>query len=53
MGEADAREDRRRERRRKRVYDAYEEAAADVEFVREMEDVDREFTPAIGDGLDE
>jgi hypothetical protein len=51
MSEAGAEEDRRRERRR--VYEAYDEAAANAEFMREMEDVDREFAPAIGDGLGE
>lgn len=44
---------RLRELRRERVYREYAEAAADPEFMRDMDEVTREFDIAIGDGLTE
>jgi Arc/MetJ-type ribon-helix-helix transcriptional regulator len=40
-----------RERRRRAVYAAYEQAAADPVFIAEMGRVAREFDGAVGDGL--
>jgi len=40
-----------RERRRRTVYAAYEQAAADPLFVAEMGRISREFDGAVGDGL--
>jgi len=42
-----------RERRRQRVYAAYAAAAADAVFMAGMEQTNREFDPAIADGLSE
>jgi hypothetical protein len=40
-----------RERRRARVYAAYEEAADDPVFMAELEEINRALDIAIGDGL--
>lgn len=40
-----------RERRRARVYAAYEEAAADPVFMAELEEMNRALDAAVGDGL--
>jgi hypothetical protein len=42
-----------RELRRRRVYDAYAEAAADPDFIEEMTRVRENFESAAGDGLGE
>jgi hypothetical protein len=42
-----------RELRRRRVYDAYAEAAADPEFVGEMKGLEEDFDSMTADGLGE
>lgn len=41
-----------RERRRRRLYAAYAEAAQDPAFVADMHDTSRAFDAAVGDGLE-
>jgi hypothetical protein len=41
-----------KEARRERLYKAYEEAAADAQYVAEMSELDRDFDVTIADGLD-
>lgn len=42
-----------REMRRARVYQAYEEAARDADFVRETDEVMRDFDSVLSDGLED
>lgn len=42
---------KQRRTRRERVYASYARAAADRAYMAEMEEMDRVFDPAIGDGL--
>jgi hypothetical protein len=44
---------KQRRTRRERVYASYAQAAADREYMAEMEEIDRAFDPAVGDGLTE
>jgi len=47
----DAIVERLKELRRERLYAAYEEAAADPEYVAEMAELDRDFDVTVADGL--
>ncbi|HYW11356.1 MAG TPA: hypothetical protein VE871_05345 [Longimicrobium sp.] len=54
MNERLAQEDvnRLKERRRERLYAAYQEAAGDPAYIMEMSELTEEFECVVGDGLD-